>query len=89
MTTLEKKARSLGAQKLSKSTRKGKKYMVLYLGRWIHFGAAGMSDYTIHKDPERRRRYLARASQIKDKNGNYAYKDKTRPAFWSYYLTWS
>lgn len=22
-----------------------------------HFGAAGMSDYTIHKDPERRKRY--------------------------------
>ena len=26
----------------------------------IHFGAKGMSDYTIHKDPKRKERYLAR-----------------------------
>jgi hypothetical protein len=25
-----------------------------------HFGAAGMSDFTLHKDPERKQRYLAR-----------------------------
>ena len=26
----------------------------------IHFGAANMSDYTIHKDDERKQRYIAR-----------------------------
>jgi len=26
----------------------------------IHFGAKGMSDFTIHKDPKRKKRYLAR-----------------------------
>ena len=26
----------------------------------IHFGAKGMSDFTIHKDPERKERYLQR-----------------------------
>ena len=26
----------------------------------VAFGAAGMSDYTIHKDPERKERYLER-----------------------------
>ena len=26
----------------------------------VHFGAKGMSDYTIHKDPKRKARYLAR-----------------------------
>ena len=26
----------------------------------VHFGAAGMSDYTKHKDKERKERYLAR-----------------------------
>lgn len=26
----------------------------------IHFGAKGMSDFTIHKDPKRKARYLAR-----------------------------
>ena len=28
----------------------------------VHFGAKGMSDYTLHKDPERKARYLARHS---------------------------
>jgi len=27
---------------------------------FIHFGSAGMSDYTIHKDKERKERFLAR-----------------------------
>ncbi len=26
----------------------------------INFGAKGMSDYTIHKDPERKQRYIER-----------------------------
>jgi len=26
----------------------------------VHFGAAGMSDYTIHKDAERKQRYINR-----------------------------
>jgi hypothetical protein len=26
----------------------------------VHFGARGMSDYTLHKDPERKARYMAR-----------------------------
>lgn len=29
-------------------------------GRWTDFGALGYSDYTIHRDPERRRRYRLR-----------------------------
>jgi hypothetical protein len=29
-------------------------------GKVISFGAKGYSDYTLHKDPERRARYLAR-----------------------------
>ena len=28
--------------------------------RTVHFGAEGMSDYTLHRDPARKRRYLAR-----------------------------
>lgn len=51
---------------IKKSTRSGKKRMAVFenleTGRTktIHFGAAGMSDYTIHKDKERKKRYLAR-----------------------------
>jgi hypothetical protein len=32
----------------------------------IHFGAAGMSDYTIHKDDARKERYIARHKNKED-----------------------
>lgn len=48
------------------SNRKDKKYMLQNPdGKWIHFGAFGMEDFTKHKDEERRKRYLARATKIK------------------------
>ena len=54
------------------SDREGKKLVATFdLGnkgrpRSIHFGAAGMSDYTIHRDPERKARYLARHQARED-----------------------
>jgi hypothetical protein len=54
--------------KIAVSTRKGKKYMIQDpQGRWVHFGGFNppMEDYTKHQDPERRRRYLARATKIR------------------------
>jgi hypothetical protein len=55
---------------IKKSTNTAKKYMaVFYEGnnnkrgkkiKTTHFGAAGMSDYTKHKDPERKQRYINR-----------------------------
>lgn len=45
---------------LSKSPKSDKKYMMTIGNKTTHFGAKGMSDYTIHKDPERKKRYLAR-----------------------------
>ena len=32
----------------------------------VHFGANGMSDFTIHKDPERKQRYIDRHSTHED-----------------------
>jgi len=46
---------------LKNSSRKDKKYMLVSdTGKKIHFGAAKMSDYTIHKDDARKDRYIAR-----------------------------
>ena len=50
---------------IKKSDRDGKKLMAIFTmsnGRTktTHFGADGMSDYTIHKDEARRQRYLDR-----------------------------
>ena len=50
---------------ISKSTNKNKKYDVVVDGKKISFGAATYSDYTIHKDPERKERYIARHKKMK------------------------
>ncbi len=43
------------------SWRKTKKYVAFFSdGTRTHFGAKGMSDFTLHKDPARKARYLAR-----------------------------
>jgi len=86
--SLRKKALQLGATEFGPSKAKGKKYYVIYDGRRINFGAAGMSDYTIHKDEDRRRRYRARHGTIRLKDGRLAYKVKTSPAYWSWNLLW-
>lgn len=50
------------------STKKNKKFMIQKNdGKWVHFGAFKMEDYTKHKDEDRRKRYLARALNIKGK----------------------
>lgn len=48
----------------------------------VNFGAANYSDYTIHKDKERRKRYRIRHK--KDLMTN----DPTRPGYLSYYILW-
>ena len=50
---------------IKKSTNLKKKYMAIFYenGKKIkttHFGCAGMSDYTKHKDPARKQRYMNR-----------------------------
>ena len=51
---------------IKKSTNPKKKYMAIFYNdnkkkvKTTHFGAAGMSDYTKHKNKSRRHRYLSR-----------------------------
>ena len=50
---------------IKKSTNSAKKYMAIFYkdGKKIkttHFGAAGMSDYTKHKNKSRKQRYMNR-----------------------------
>lgn len=86
--SLDRKAKRLGATEFGISRAKGKKFYVVYEGKRINFGSLGMSDYTIHKDKERRSRYRARASKITNRYGEYTYLDKTSPNYWSYHLLW-
>ena len=82
-----------------KSTRQGKKYMVMYNEKWIHFGDSTMQHFRDstplklysnlnHNDPQRRTSYLARAKGIKDKQGNLTYLDKNSPNQYSVKYLW-
>jgi hypothetical protein len=71
---------------LRKSDRPGKKFMVSVDGKVVHFGAAGMSDYTKHKDKERMRRYLERHGRGRE---NWKKSGISTPGFWSRWLLWN
>ena len=87
---LTKKAKKLGAESLDYSTRKNNKYVAtLPIGKKIHFGSAQCPDFLIHKDEERRDRYLARAKNIKNKKGELTFTNPESANFWSVNLLWS
>ncbi len=73
-------------------------------GKKIHFGALkennkgyqhyrdttglGLYSHLDHNDKERRKRYLARAKGIKDKNGNLTWKDKESANYYAVRYLW-
>lgn len=72
---------------VSKSDKKDKKLKAVFTSpdgktTTTHFGAKGMSDYTINKDKERRRLYRARHKK------DLRTKDFTRAGYLSYYILW-
>ena len=69
---------------LIKSPNPKKKWRVLFeKGPPVDFGAASYSDYTIHHDPLRMRRYVARHASREN------WKDVHTAGFWSRWLLWS
>ena len=72
---------------IKKSKIKGKKLTAKFeingSARTIHFGAAGMSDFTKHKDTERRKRYIFRHK--KDLKTN----DPSRAGYLSMFVLWN
>ena len=86
---LTKKAKDLGADSLVYSKRKNNKYMVkLPTGKKVHFGSPKYEDFTLHKDEERRKKYLARAKKIKNKKGELTYNNPESSNYWSVNLLW-
>jgi hypothetical protein len=51
--------------------------------RTIHFGAVGYEDYTMHKDPLRKQRYLTRHRSREDWTNVFS------AGFWSRWLLWN
>lgn len=76
---------------ITKSHRKNKKLVALIHDkktnklRMIHFGAEGYSDYTIHKDNDRKQRYLDRHFKKEDWNISGIYT----AGFWSRWILWN
>lgn len=54
----------------------------------VRFGLRGMEDYTQHRDPDRRKNYLARSAGIKDKNGNPTKDDVFSANHWARKVLW-
>lgn len=72
--------------RLTKSPSVSKKFRVILPdGRKVDFGAKGYSDYTIHKDKERMKRYLIRHQ----KRENWTKSGVATAGFWSRWILWS
>jgi Family of unknown function (DUF5754) len=71
--------------KADNPAKKYKVYVVSNSGRIkkVQFGAAGMSDYTKHKDKERKQRYINRHKSREN------WKDPTTAGFWSLWVLWN
>ena len=82
------KACSLGASEIGFSKVKGKRLYVIYDNKKINFGSDVGSTFIDHNDDKKRKAWRARHSKIKNKGGQFAYKLKTSPSFWSYNLLW-
>ena len=76
------------------STAAGKKYSVYVKGnngniKKINFGAKGMDDWKSGTaTAAQRKSYKARASGIKNKQGQLTYKNKNTANYWSYHYLW-
>ena len=57
-------------------------------GKKVHFGSPEYPDCTIHKDKDRRDKYLARATKIKNKQGELTYTNPESSNYWSIRLLW-
>lgn len=72
--------------RLNTSTNPDKKFMVK-IGdkKTVHFGASGYSDYTIHKDTERKENYISRHRSRE----NWTKSGITTAGWWSRWLLWN
>ena len=73
-----------------KSKTEGKKFDAIIhkpdgKSKKVSFGAAGMSDFTKHKDEQRKERYIARRRGM---NENWTASGYDTAGFWSRWATW-
>tara|TARA_R110002020_G_scaffold53157_2_gene149052 strand:- start:665 stop:937 length:273 start_codon:yes stop_codon:yes gene_type:complete len=87
----------IGKYEYSKSTNPKKKLMVKVNNRTIHFGARSMGHFKDrtgiwkskdHGDANRRKSFLSRMKGVKKKDGSFAYKDPSSPAYHAVRILW-
>ncbi len=64
---------------------KNKYYIITKTGKKVYFGALGYEDYTIHKNPIRKARYIKRHSGM---NENWTKSGINTGGWWSRWLLW-
>ena len=85
---METKAQRYGATEIGISKVKGKRLYVVYNNKRINFGSKTGSTFIDHHDPQIKSAWRKRHSKIKNKTGQFVYKLKSSPAFWSWHLLW-
>jgi len=74
---------------IKKSNIEGKKYTALFYDdnnkkiKTTHFGSSGMSDYTKHRDEDRKKRYLQRHRAREDWNDYKSAGSLSRYILWN------
>ena len=69
-----------------KSDKPDKKYYIITdSNKKVYFGAAGMSDFTHHKNEQRKQRYIDRHK----KNETWSKSGIDTAGFWSRWLLWN
>ena len=69
---------------IKKSNKDGKKYDAVIDGKkTVSFGATGYSDFTKHKDEERKKNYIARHKPNQD------WKDHETAGFYAKHILWN
>jgi hypothetical protein len=69
---------------ITESPLSDKKYKAQFTdGKVVHFGAKGYSDYTIHKNEERKRLYILRHKKNEDWNNPFTAGSLSRFVLWN------
>ena len=77
-----------------KSAPKGSKHKMVVLAKKgdqvkvVGFGLRGYQDFRQHKNPERRKNYLARSGGIRNKSGSLTKDDKFSANHWARKVLW-
>ena len=66
-----------------RSSRRGNKFVAFDGRQRVHIGAEGYEDYTTHRDPARRQRYIAR-----HRGENWTREGVMTPGWLSRYILW-